>query len=271
MNTATRAVLLATLASVALLPILTGHALLEEAPHFHAAAPASAFAHPDIAILLLLTFAASAPLVGMAGVARRLLRAARRVRALASSGSQHSFRGIDYVRVAGSEVTFFTAGLGRPTIYVSAGAESSLTPGQFHAALLHERAHAEQQDVRWLVLVAALERALAFVPWSKRTFALLRLLIERQADEHALHAGASRTDLFDAIVEASGAALAGSAALSEVGTLQRLRWLAEPRRETTYETRTATALLASLMTPPALAHLLLWLGVLCAICSAHLN
>ncbi len=123
--------------------------------------------------------------------------------------------------------------------------------------------------MRWLALAAALERALAFVPWSKRTFAGLRLAVERQADERALAAGASRFDLFDAIVLASGSAVAGGAALSAVGTLQRLRWLVEPEQARIDETRAAAVLLAGLMTPAALAHALLWIGILCAICSTH--
>ena len=269
MNTATRAVLLATLASVALLPLLTGHALLQETPHFHQGGPGSAFEHLDVVILLLLTVAAFVPLVRLAGVVPRLFAASRSLRAIASGGSPRSLRGIAYVRVPGNEVTFFTAGFSRPRIYVSAGAESSLAPGPFYAALLHERAHADRHDVRWLALVAALERALAFVPWSQRTFGLLRLLIECRADERALAAGASRLDLFDAIVVASAPSVADGAALSEVGTLERLRWLAEPRQERVDETRTAAVLFASLMTAPALAHLLLWIGVFCAICSTH--
>ena len=269
MNAATRTLLLAAFASVVVLPVLTGHALLEEGPHLHAGVPALGLEHPDTVILLLFTVATSFPLLGLAVVARRLLRATRQVRVVASGGSLHSFRGIDYVCIAGSEVTLFTAGFRRPTIYVSAGAESSLTPGSFYAALLHERAHAERQDVRWLVLVAALERALTFIPWSKRTFALLRLLVERRADERALAAGASRLDLFEAIVVASGSPVGGGAALSEVGTLQRLSWLAEPRHEAIDETRTAAVLLASLMTAPALAHLLAWFGVFCVLCARH--
>lgn len=267
MSGPTRAVLLATLASVGLLPLLTGHALLQETSHLHLGGPELAFEHPDVAILLLLTFAASVPLIRMVGVALRILRASRHLRAVDSGGSRRSFEGIDYVRFPGSGVAFFTAGLRHATIYVSAGAEASLAPGQFHAALLHERAHAERYDVRWLALVAALERALAFVPWSRRTFASLRLLVERRADELALLAGASHSDLFEAIVVASGPSVAGGAALSEVGTLQRLRWLAERRPEPVAETRTATMLLASLMTPAVLAHLVLWVGLFCAICS----
>lgn len=270
MNTATRAVLLATFASVGLLPVLTGHALLEEILRLHAGGPASAWEHPDFVLLLLLTTAAFVPLVRMARTVHRSFAASRRLRAVVAVGSRRTFLGIEYVRVPGGDVTLCTAGFFRPTIYVSEGAESALAPGQFRAALLHERAHASGHDVRWLALMAALDRALAFVPWTARVFALLRLLIERHADESALAAGARRADLFDAIVVASAPALAG-AALSEVGVLQRLRWLAEPQQKHIGETRTAAVLLATLMTPPAMAHLLLWTGILCAICSTHVG
>ena len=54
-----------------------------------------------------------------------------------------------------------------------------------------------------------------------------------------------------------------------MGTLQRLRWLVEPEQPHVDETRAAAVLLAILMTPAALAHALLWIGVLCAICSTH--
>lgn len=268
MNTATQAMLLAAFAGVGLLPLLTGHALLYEMPRLHAAGPASVLRHPDIVTLFLLTAAASVPLARMAGAVQRPFAASRRLMAAAAGGARRNFRGVEYIRVPGDDVTLCTAGFFRPTIYVSAGAESSLTPGQFHAALLHERAHAGRGDVRWLALMSALERALAFVPWTARVFALLRLLIERRADESALAAGACRTDLFDAIVVASAPAPAG-AALSDVGVVQRLRWLAGPQQGHTGETRTAAVLLATLMTPPAVAHLLLWAGVLCALCSTH--
>ena len=271
MNVATRAVLLATLVTIGLLPLLTGHALLQETPHVQAGTPASGFEHPDVVLLLLLTVAAFIPLLRMTGAMRRSLRASRRLQTVASGGSQRSFRGIDYVRVPDSEITLFTAGFRRPKIYASAGAESLMAPGPFHAALLHESAHAARHDVRWLALVAGLERALAFAPWSKRTFAVLRLLVERRADEHALSAGASRFDLFDALVVASASSMAGTAALSEVDTLQRLRWIAESRQHCIDETRTAGVLLATLLAPPAAAHLLLWIGVFCAACSTHLG
>ncbi len=269
MNTATRAVLLATVASIGLLPLVTGHALLEEATRPHANGAGSVFEHVDIVTLLLLTLAASIPLGCMVAAARRTLAATRDVRAVTAGSTRRSFRGIDYTRIPGGEVTFFTAGFRDSEIYVSEGAELSLRPGPFYAALLHERAHSDQRDVRWLAILSALERALGWVPWSKRPFAMLRLAVERQADERALSAGASRLDLFDAIVAASSPSAAHGAALAEVGTLQRLQLLAEPSQRRGAETSMATVLLASLLTPAALSHLLLWTGLLCAICATR--
>lgn len=269
MTLLTQASVLAAFVSVGLLPLLTGHALLHETPHVHADGLARALEHPDFVILLALTVAATAPLARMGGSLRRWLAASRRLRAITADGSPRRFRGIDYERVPGNEIAFFTAGFRHPTIYVSSGAESLLGPGAFHAALLHERAHAEQRDVRWLVLIAALEGALGFVPWSRQTFATLQLLVERHADERALAAGASRFDLFEAIVLASNAPPSGAAGLSAAGTLQRLRWLAEPAAGQPDGTRIAAALFTTLMAPPAVAHLVLWGGLLCAVCSTH--
>lgn len=270
MTAATRGLVLAALVSVGLLPFVTGHALLHETPHVHADGLLRALEHPDVWILLLLTLAASVPLARMGEGLRRWFAASRSLSAISAGASPRRFRGIDYMRVPVGEVAFFTAGFLHPMIYVSAGAESLLGPEPFHAALLHERAHAERGDVRWLALMAMLERALAFVPWSRRTFGTLQLLVERHADERALAAGASRLDLFEAIVLASSSPASGAAGLSAIGTLQRLRWLAEPAAGEPDGARTATVLLTTLMAPPALAHLLLWAGILCAICSTHL-
>lgn len=269
MTLLTQASVLGAFVSVGLLPLLTGHALLHETPHVHADGLARALEHPDVVILLALTITATAPLASMGGGLRRWLAASRSLRAITADVSPRRFRGIDYMRVPGNEIAFFTAGLRHPTIYVSSGAESLLGPGPFHAALLHERAHAEQRDVRWLVLIAALEGALAFVPWSRRTFATLELLVERHADERALAAGASRFDLFEAIVLASNAPTSGAAGLSAAGTLQRLRWLADPAVGDPDAAPAATVLLATLMAPPTVAHLALWGSLLCAVCSTH--
>lgn len=68
------------------------------------------------------------------------------------------------------------------------------------AVLSHEAAHIEGRHQRFLVLAAAVERALGFVPGVKRSTASLRAGLERWADEASTAGDAGRrTALRDAL------------------------------------------------------------------------
>lgn len=268
MNVAVRLVpLLAFFAAIAL-PITTGHALFLHVDSMQAA-PLSLIADPVALGLVALSAAAAVPLARMASavwLSRDARRALRRLRDLGQPGR---LEGVSYVELPSDDVLLFKTGA-RPTIYATAGAVRRLPPGPFRAALLHEEAHIRMHDVRSLTLLSVAEHGWRVVPGVVELFGSLRLGIERRADEAALARGASRTDLFDAIVTASSAR-GHVAGLSNVGVEARLRWLAEGYQASPMVPRRGVAtLIATSVASPALAHGLLWIGVLCGLCSAHL-
>lgn len=262
-----RVILVATALATAGLPLATAHSLMLHPDWLQVVALGTAYEAPRATGLLLLSLLAAIPLFRMCVAARHWQRASARCDQLAQLGIRRQFAGIEYVEIPGNDVVLFTAGLRRPTIYVSSGAAVALPPGPFQAALLHEQAHARQHDVRWLGILTAMEKAWGSIPWARETFSWVRLLAERSADEAALAAGATRQDLFDAIVAAS--APDALPALSNAGVEQRLRWLVDEDPPPVLPRRGVAALITSLAAPPSVAHILLWAGIVCGMCSSH--
>lgn len=250
------------------LPVLTAHTLMPAFfVHEHAGTDASF--HLELFPLFILTVVSCVPLAGMMRGATRWIGGRRRLQTLTSNGTPASFRGIAFMRIPGDQVTLFTAGLRAPLIYATAGAERQLAPDAFAAALLHEQAHVRHRDLEWLPVVACAEAALGMVPFARKALHALRVAIEWRADRAALVAGAQRQGLFDAIVGAAND-IPAAAALSGVGTVERLRWLADPSVQPAHEERFAVVL-AGLVTPPVAAHALVWTGLVCSLCAHHLR
>lgn len=257
----------AVLSGVAL-PLATAHALLPGVAS-HSGAATHVRLHLDLVSLVVLTMVSLLPLAGLGRGAIRWLVAQRRLTQLTSRGIPRVSGGVPYISVPGEQVTLFAAGLRHPVIYATAGAERTLDAGAWRAALLHERAHISHHDVRWLALIALAEAGIGTFPGARRMFSSLRIEMEWRADKAALIAGARREDLFEAIVGAAGVA-AGGAALSGVGTAERLRWLAQPDSAPLVPERRAVPVFAGLFGTPILAHALVWMGILCVACS-HLG
>lgn len=263
-----RLALVAILVAAVSHPVLTAHTLF---PAFllHEHAWGDARLHPELIPLLILTLVSCVPLIGMLGGAARWMSGRRRLRTVTSMGVPASFRGIGYMRIPTEQVTLFTAGLRTPVIYATAGAERRLAPDALEAALLHEQAHVHRRDLDWLPVVACAEAAVGMLPFARKALHALRVEIEWRADRDALSSGAQPQGLFDAIVGATDGTPA-SAALSGVGTAERLRWLADPSAEPVREAG-FTPVLAGLITPPVFAHVLVWTGLVCALCAHHLR
>jgi Zn-dependent protease with chaperone function len=265
-----RAVLVTAAAGVMLVPLATAHTLaplLLGHPLAHwISAPT---AHPAIGLVFLLTLLSALPASAAAHLILRQGRLHRRVAQVATLGRVREHEGIEYTVIPGTAVAFFTAGLRRPTIFVTEGAEQSLPPPAFHAALLHEQAHARRNDTAWLALVALLDAAFGRLPWVRAACRTFRLCAERSADECALLDGASREGLFDAIVSAAAAGSPG-AALSEAGVTERLQWLSEPdTARPPGLTYPSTILLGSILVLPTSTHLMVWVGLVCVVCLSH--
>lgn len=114
-----------------------------------------------------------------------------------------SLDGLDYRVLPSEATTIFTAGILWPRAFVSEGAESSLGRAELRAALLHEQAHQRNRDVLWRLLLYAVGRGLAFLPWVARAVEMATLRSECEADDYAIRAGARPRELFDAIAAAA--------------------------------------------------------------------
>lgn len=268
MSISTRATLaVAVLGGVAFPPAIA-HMLIPVVAS-HSGAAAHLGVHSELIPLLALGAVSLLLLFGLGRGAVRWMVAERRLTALTRQGVPQTSGGVRYLCVPGAQVALFTAGLQHPVIYATAGAERTLDAGALRAALLHEQAHVSHHDVRWLALVALTEAAMGVLPGARRLFSSLRIEMEWRADRAALAAGAEREDLFEAIVQTAGVA-GGAAALSGVGTAQRLAWLAQPETPPGVGGRQAAPVFAGLFGLPILAHALIWAGVLCVACS-HLG
>ena len=270
MNTSNRLALVVSLLFVAVLPGLTGHALLTHLHWLRSQGGEQWGQQALMLTVLALTLLTLVPLTLVARATWAWKRAARILSALTAYGKKCSFAGIDYVSIPGEQIAFFTAGLRRPVIYATKAAERDLPAGMFHAALLHERAHVRRQHVRWLALLAVVESAFAWSPWARDSIAALRTATEREADGDALKAGARRRDLFEAIVAASTAPVT-TAALAQAGVTARLEWLAGHGYMQPSVRRGLALFLGAVSAPAVLAHVLLWAGVAVGICGASMR
>lgn len=268
MSIRTRGTLTVAVLGGVVFPLATAHTLVP-AIASHSGAAAHLGPHLDLILFFALGAVSLLPLIGLGRGATRWMVAQRRLTALTLQGIPQMSGGVRYVRVPGAQVAFFTAGLRHPVIYATAGAERTLDAGALRAAFLHEQAHVSHHDVRWLALVALAEAAVGILPGARRLFSSLRIEMEWRADRAALNAGAERKDLFEAIVGAASVA-GGAAALSGVGTAERLAWLAQPDTPPLVAEGRAVPVFAGLFGLPILAHALIWAGVLCVACS-HLG
>lgn len=120
----------------------------------------------------------------------------------------------------------FVAGLRRPLIYCPPDLDERLSEFEVRAVLLHERHHQASHAPARLVVLASISPVLRHLPAGRRWLEMRRAVIEIEADEYALMAGARRADLARALLKlgpfAFDPALPSYASASEL----RLRHLA---------------------------------------------
>lgn len=249
-------------------PFLTLHALATHSSTTSHEGGLAWLRDPGLVIVGALTVAAALPLLGLSLAMLDRYRARRRLWRVQAAATRRTSRGIEYWRFPADSVTVFVAGVARPLIYVSSGAESTLSPDGLHAALLHERAHCEHGDVRRRQLLHGVERAFGRLPGVGAAIDAHLLRSERRADEAALAAGADRRALFDAIVAAASGGPTGAAPLSSGAVLPRLEALAGvPDSSPENEWHAPLAIAGWLAVPPLAAHLTVlgcarWIGYL---------
>lgn len=208
----------------------------------------------SVVTVVFLALTSSLPALFMTAMFVRALRARRYLSVLAHGSELRTFAGIEYRQLQCQEVLVFTAGLRRPTIYVSHGAEQRLAPKTLRAALLHEDAHRQRRDVLWRFMLTAVAEGLPFVPPAKRIVEQELLRAECSADDHAMHAGARRLDLFDSITAASRSS-SGPLWVGIGGTTAEVRLvrLAHPETEIPGEATKGLAYLTAAACLPAIA------------------
>ncbi len=86
----------------------------------------------------------------------------------------------------------------RRPIVVSTGTQDTLTPEEFNAVLIHERAHLRQRHHALLLMLDLVHALLPWPPTVRRAKTTLPLLLEMAADDVAVRACGSRT-LVDAL------------------------------------------------------------------------
>lgn len=126
----------------------------------------------------------------------------------------------------------------RRTIVVSTGAQDALTPDEFGAVLVHERAHLRQRHHTLLLMLDLAHALLPWLPTVRRAKQNLPLLLEMAADDAAARACGRRT-LVDALCRlaatpgvagALGAAGSSTGALAERVLRLQSAESAKPRR-----------------------------------------
>jgi Zn-dependent protease with chaperone function len=211
---------------------------------------------PGLGVVGALTLAAALPLLGLSLALVERHRASRRLRRVEAAATRRTARGIEYWRFPSDSVTVFVAGAVRPRVYVSSGAEATLSQDGLHAALLHERAHCERGDVLHRQFLHGVDRAFGRLPGVRAAVDAHLFRSECRADEAALAAGADRRALFDAIVAAASPSPAGAASLSSGVVVPRLEALAGVREPVTaIGWRAPVAIASWLAFPPLAAHL----------------
>jgi len=258
---------LMTLAVVLMLaPVVTVHPAVM---HLYAAGLSNLsieFDHPRLVGFVMLVGVSALP---AAGFLYSLFQTSRRLgdlRTLGRISRPASLDGLDYRVLPSDAIIIFTAGFLWPRVFVSQGAERSFGRAELRAALLHEQAHQRNRDVLWRLLLHAVGRGFAFLPWVARAVETETLRSECEADDYAIRAGSRRRELFDAITAAvapPGSPIAAGVA----GPNAELRLMRLVHPETPLPgqpTRGFLTLAAAVTVPAVAAHVIAIVATVCA-------
>src|SRR5581483_4745475 len=93
-----------------------------------------------------------------------------------------------------------------PQIVISEGLEEALSPGELEAVLRHEAAHLTHSHHRYLLCAGAVDQAFGWIPFARRSTKVLRVALERWADEAAAGtAPGPRAEVRSALLEVTRA------------------------------------------------------------------
>lgn len=164
--------------------------------------------------------------VAGAGVQGRR-RADAQVRGLAIErclGTHHPCEGYDLVVLPTTERVAYSVDHLVPQVVVSHGLLDTLAAPQVDAVVAHERAHLRLRHPRLLLTAAGARHAVRWWPPATRSHAVLRVALERWADEEAVGDAAARKHLRDALVTLAAADLGLAVAAFSLAdaTLERI-------------------------------------------------
>lgn len=133
-----------------------------------------------------LATAAAVVLPGLvASGARRARRQQRRLRVEMGLGQRGQYDGYEVIILPGDEPVAVSLP-GRPgQILLSQALVGALAPGEVRRVIRHEAAHLRGRHDRYLVVAAALDRALVILPFVCRSTSALRTALELWADREA--------------------------------------------------------------------------------------
>lgn len=133
--------------------------------------------------------AAGVAALGLAALAARgVLRAVdlqRRMRVEPLLGRHHLHRDHHLVVLPVGDLVAYTVGGQSPQVVISEGLIAAVGPEGVEAVCAHERVHARHRHHRFLLALAGIGTAFAWYPPARRGVLLVRLALERWADEEA--------------------------------------------------------------------------------------
>lgn len=174
--------------------------------------------------------AVSVPVLAGRGI-RRARCAQRTVLAEPWLGEHRSFLGHDLVVLPTQQLVAVSVDGPHPQILVSEGLVASVTRSELDLILRHEAAHLDCHHQRYLLTAAAIEEGLVFLPFVRRSTAVLRAALERWADDTAAGADPqARGALRSALLHVTGVSVGPElAAFSPADTVvERLAALEAP-------------------------------------------
>lgn len=163
-------------------------------------------------------------------VRARSLRVQREARIEHWLGEHHALGGTTVVVLPTDEVVAYATPGSPPQVVLSRGLHDALQPDELDAVVAHELAHLRGGHHRDLVLAAVVDATLGWVPGVRASTGVLRLSVERSADEEvAERRPGTRDSLRRALLKTTETMLGPVPALTAAYTLvARIEALAVP-------------------------------------------
>lgn len=120
-------------------------------------------------------------------------------------GTHHPAEGYEFVVLPTAEPVAYSVDHPAPQVVVSEGLLDTLAAPEVDAVVAHERAHLRLGHPRLLLGTAAVRHALRWWPPARGSHAVLRLALERWADDEATFDSAAREHLRAALVALASA------------------------------------------------------------------